>query len=151
MRLHLFNDQIGGLISIVIGGIVFAEAFRIRSLASSSYIGDHALPTLLGAVLILLGFVLFITGRRDRKKTLFPTTIIRNKMIGCIIYMFVHALLIPVIGYLIPTFMVSAALFHIIGSYRMVTSFFYAVLLTSVLYFVFVIGLTITFPRGVFF
>ncbi|MFY0546033.1 tripartite tricarboxylate transporter TctB family protein [Brevibacillus sp. H7] len=147
MLSKLHPDQIGGLLSGLLGGIVWLEALRIKQDASSGIIGDHTLPALLGSVLILFGILLFFLPERCESAA--PAMDLSGNMAGCVVTMFAYVFLIPIVGYVVSTFCAAIALFRLIGSYSWSRSISYSAVLTAVLYLVFLFGLQITFPRGV--
>ncbi len=144
-RLH--PDQIGGLISVALGGIVCNEALRIQQVSGSGLIGDHTLPALLGGLLILLGILLFfLPGRYERSAS---TGGLSKQMTGSVATMFVYMFLLATVGYAVSTFFTAMALFRLIGAYSWRISAGYSLVLTTIMYLVFIVGLQITFPRGV--
>jgi len=140
-------DQTGGLLSVVLGGIVLLEAWRIKQMSGSHFLGDHTLPALLGGVLILLGLVMVFLPDRRVSPSRQPR--ISRRLFGTVASMFAYVLLIGQVGYGLSTFFAALLLFRVIGAYAWRACFGYSLLVTGVLYLVFVYGLQIALPRGV--
>jgi putative tricarboxylic transport membrane protein len=140
-------DQIGGLLSVVLGGIVCIEAMRIQRASGSGFFGDHTLPALLGGLLILLGIVLFFLPERFEPPS--QESRFSASLAGSVATMFAYVFLMDTVGYVVSTFCTAIALFRLIGSYSWRACIGYSFVLTAILYLVFVYGLQITFPRGV--
>ncbi|GAA4724567.1 tripartite tricarboxylate transporter TctB family protein [Brevibacillus fulvus] len=144
-------DQIGGLISILMGIFCCMEAYRLHLLKGGGIVGDDTLPAIIGAVLIVLGSLLLFMRGRKQHAVQFPPKGVLLKMLLCMVFMFAQCLLIPLLGYLLSTLFVSWGLFRVIGGYAWLRSAIYAILLTAGLYLIFIKWLQITFPAGVFF
>ncbi|MBM7660038.1 putative tricarboxylic transport membrane protein [Bacillus mesophilus] len=141
-------DRVGGLITILIGGVSIFEAYRQYPNRMNLLVGDHTLPGLVGLVLVILGSVLLLRRLEDFKVEL-PKGLIARRLVGTLMIMFAYWYLITTLGYLISTMLVLAALFKIIGSYSAVKSTLYGSITTGVLYLLFIHWLQMPFPKGI--
>ena len=78
-----------------------------------------------------------------------PTTN-RRTLCATISLLFFYAILLPTVGYLLSTFLISAVLFRVIGTYRIHISLVNALLITAALYVLFILLLGMSFPTGIF-
>lgn len=140
------SDFVGALVSILLGAVVSIEAYRLKSYASSAYVGDHTLPTVLAVVFLGLGVILLLRSSRsqpaDTKKSSISADI-RMRLILCLAVLFLYAWLLGIVAYIVATWVVSTSLFRLIGRYRWTTSMLYAAILTVSQYVVFVYWLQI--------
>jgi putative tricarboxylic transport membrane protein len=146
-------DFIGALLFMAIGIVVSLEAYRLQAYSQSQYVGDHTLPAILGILFVVLGGVLLLQSFRALKETKTRKPVSNNssvqlRMLLCFASLFVYTWLMNAVGYLLATWIVSFALFCLIGSYRIGMAMFFALLLTGCLYVVFILWLQITFPTG---
>ncbi len=144
----MLSDRIGGLISIVFGGISVSEAIRLYPERVSTFVGDYLLPGVVGAGLILLG-LLMLFAKGERFKVEFPESKIMRGMLLVVGIMFVYWILLQFLGYTLSTFVVSIALFRVIGSYNLLRSAIYSTIQVAVIYLIFVYWLRMPFPEGI--
>lgn len=141
-------DFFGALLFTLFGVVVSAEAYRLQSYASSPYVGDHTLPSVLGGVFLVLGVVLLFRSLRSQggasAKSSIPAEL-RIRLILCLSVLFLYIWLLGMVGYIVATWLISVALFRLIGWYRWTTSMLYAAILTISQYLIFVYWLQIAF------
>lgn len=141
-------DFIGALLFTLLGVVVSIEAYRLQSYASSPYVGDHTLPSVLGGVFLVLGVVLLFQSFRLQAATSAKSSIpaeLRMRIILCLSVLFLYIWLLGMVGYIVATWLISVALFRLIGWYRWTTSMLYAAILTVSQYLIFVYWLQIAF------
>ncbi|MDF2681604.1 MAG: tripartite tricarboxylate transporter family receptor [Brevibacillus sp.] len=145
----MLADRVGGLISIILGGISLYEAIRLYSTRISFYVGDHIMPGVIGLGLIVLGLLaIFVKGQSFTVE--FPDRQMMRKIISIFGVMLGYCFLLYHLGFAIGTFLVSIALFRIMGSYHYGKSVLYSAIQTVCTYFVFVEWLGMPFPAGIF-
>lgn len=142
-------DRVGGLISIIFGGLSLYEAFRLYPTRLSFYVGDHIMPGVIGIGLIVLGLLaVFVKGQSFKVE--FPDRQMLRKIIGIFGVLLGYCVLLYFLGFAIGTFIISIALFRIIGSYNFRKSVIYSAIQTVCVYVVFVYWLDMPFPAGIF-
>ena len=144
----MLADRLGGLFSIIFGGIAVAEAIRLYPMRMADFAGDHTLPGFVGVVLIVLGIILLFKGQAFQ--VVFPNRNIVFRMVVAIVLLFLYWFLLPYLGYLISTFLISMGLFKVIGGYRILKAAIYSLVATVVLYVIFIWWLNMPFPTGIF-
>lgn len=141
-------DRIGGWISIILGLLSLYEAFRLYPTRLSFYVGDHIMPGVIGIGLIILGLLaVFVKGQSF--KVDFPDRQMLWKIVGIFGVLLGYCVLLSFLGFAIGTFLISIALFRIIGSYTVRKSLLYSVIQTICVYAVFVYWLEMPFPAGI--
>lgn len=142
-------NRIGGTISIVLGGIAIEEALRLYPLRIGTY-GDHTLPGIIGGLMVLLGIILIFFIKEEDFKVEFPQREQRVPMILSMGFLFAYWVSLHFLGYVISSFLLSVGLFKVMGSFNWFKSVGYAIILTSVLYLMFIYWLMMPFPAGIF-
>jgi len=143
------EKRIGGVIAIIFGIIALLEANSLYTYSLNLLTGDHALPGLIGMLLVLVGISLFF-GKQEENKGDFPTGKLLVTLIATIILLFVYCFLITVIGYVFSTFVASVLLIKLIGKKSWILSVVIGGVITTVLYYVFIVLLNTPFPSGMF-
>jgi putative tricarboxylic transport membrane protein len=146
----MLADRIGGLITIIFGGVAISEAVRLYPTRESFYVGDHLMPGIVGAAMVLLGLIMVIR-KGERFKVQFPDKVIMRKMLLVMGALILYWILINYMGYIFSTFIISCLLFRLIGSYPYVKAAIFSAGVTVVIYFVFIYWLDMLFPAGFFF
>jgi putative tricarboxylic transport membrane protein len=146
---NMLADRLGGLFSIVVGIISIVEGGRLYPSRMSPMVGDHTMPILLGAILLILGLLMFFI-RMESFIVQHPVSEIRNVITLTLLLMFGYCFLIQYLGYLIPTFLVGACLFRIFGSYKWIKCILMSAASTICLDLIFIQWLRMPFPTGVF-
>jgi putative tricarboxylic transport membrane protein len=145
MTLKFFSpDRIAGAIAIMIGSFSIIESIKLYPYGTGILTGDHAFPGIIGALLVIAGILLLIEQRNDR--SYLPKGRKALTLFSSIGILFVYCFLISLIGYFFSTFLTFACLLKILGNYRWIHSTLLAGILTTVLYFLFIVLLKTPFP-----
>lgn len=140
-------DRIGAIISIILGCLSIFEAIRLFPYGNRILTGDHTFPGLIGVLLVIAGgFILFERNSKEKKDPVLPRGRTAFIMIVSIGSLFIYCLLIEFIGYFFSTVITFVCLIKIIGNYRWIFSILVAGVLTTVLYFLFIVLLKTPFP-----
>jgi putative tricarboxylic transport membrane protein len=142
-------DRVGGVIFMLLGVVALLEARRLRPMRMRAAVGDDIFPMILGVVLLLLGALMAFVVKTPPLKVDFPRKEIARRMIASLACLFGYWALLPVLGYVPSTFLSSALLFYLFGSYRLRTCLVAAALLTACVYLTFIRFLKMPFPIGV--
>jgi putative tricarboxylic transport membrane protein len=152
MKTHKFGfDDALGVISIIIGIICLIEAKRLFPVGSSFLSGDHALLGLTGIAMIVLGFLLLFVTKPKSIKVVFPEKPVMISLLTVLGILAAYSVCLAYLGYVIPTVLFGIPLFRLFGGYKWLRCVIASIICTAVLYAVFVFGLGMSFPRGVFF
>lgn len=145
----MLSDRIGGVITMFFGALAVSESVRLYPARESTYVGDHLMPGVIGAAMLLFGFILLVK-KGERFKVQFPDRSTMRRMLGVALTLFAYWGLISYLGYTLSTFIISIALFKIIGSYPYAKAALYSAVQTAIIYFIFVYWLRLPFPAGYF-
>jgi putative tricarboxylic transport membrane protein len=146
---NMLSNRIGGLFAIILGIVSIIEGIRLYPSRMSPMVGDHTLPILFGAILVILG-LLIIFVKSEFFTVKFPPKDVRKVIYYSIALMFLYCFLIHYLGYTITTFLISAWLFRVFGSYKWIKCFFMSAVSTIALYLIFILWLNMPFPAGIF-
>lgn len=146
---RMLFDRLASIFFILLGLLSIYEAYRLypMRMQSQSLVGDDTLPLLLGIILIGLGVLLYFL-KFPKFEVEMPPKSIFKIMISVILLLFVYCILIYIIGYILSTFIVSFALFKVMGTYKWYINLLSSSILTIFNYVVFIKWLTIPFPVG---
>ncbi|WP_199617074.1 tripartite tricarboxylate transporter TctB family protein [Paenibacillus alkalitolerans] len=148
----MIADRIGGIISILFGSVAISEAVRLYPYRTDYFAGDHVLPAVVGALLVLLGLLLaFAAVKGEKFVATFPDKSTVISMLLSFGLLFVYWVIIPVLGYVISTLLIAIGLFKVMGGFRLIKSALFGALLTSVFYMIFIYWLGMSFPKGMFY
>nr|WP_263327414.1 tripartite tricarboxylate transporter TctB family protein [Neobacillus sp. Marseille-Q6967] len=151
MRTKILQEKnVGGAVTVIFGLMSLYEAKRMYPYSKDFVTGDHAMPGVIGILLILLGMGLISEKVIENKKVDFPAGKTLMILISSIGVLFLYCLLIMLVGYVISTFIISILLIRIIGNYRWIFSMVTGAIITAVLYFIFIVLLKTPFPIGIF-
>ncbi|AJY74203.1 tripartite tricarboxylate transporter TctB family protein [Paenibacillus beijingensis] len=142
-------DRIGGIATVIIGGITLTESARLYAYRTDVLIGDHVLPAIVGILLCLLGLALTLKKPEERAPEPFPKGKSLFVLFAAFALLVLYRYLIPVTGYFVSTLLVSAGLFKVIGAYRWPKTLLYAGLTAALLYVIFVYWLQTPFPGAI--
>ncbi|MBW4081220.1 tripartite tricarboxylate transporter TctB family protein [Paenibacillus sp. S150] len=145
----MLSDRIGGVVTMLFGAVAISESVRLYPARESLYVGDHLMPGVIGAAMILFGFIMLIK-KGESFKVQFPDATALRKMLLVTVSLFAYWGLISYLGYTLSTFVISIALFKVIGSYPYAKAAIYSAVQTAVIYFIFVYWLRLPFPAGYF-
>ncbi|QIZ66172.1 tripartite tricarboxylate transporter TctB family protein [Geobacillus subterraneus] len=145
---YISADRIGGIVTILAGGIALAEAVRLYPTRVSLLVGDHTMPAVVGFLMAALG-VLLLFAKGSAFHVEFPDRKTMLGIIGTVGFLLVYWILFQFVGYVISTFIASVLLFRMIGSYPLFPrALLFGAALTAFLYVAFVYLLSISFPKG---
>lgn len=147
-------DRFAGIIAIILGAIALSETVKLYPYSKTPLSGDHVFPFLIGMIFILAGAVLAIVGDKSSKESqnekqeaaLDKKTLIL--IIALPIVLLIYIQLLPLVGYLTATGIVSIVLFKWIGGFRWWVSVLAAIVLAISLHFIFVEWLYTPLPSG---
>jgi putative tricarboxylic transport membrane protein len=145
-----FDDALG-VIAIAIGILCLIEFTRLFPIRSSFLSGDHALLGLTGIAMILLGLLLLFSKRAKPVNVVFPEKPVVIRMMTILGLLAVYSVCIYYLGYVVPTVLFGIPLFRLFGGYHWLRCVAISALCTTGLYAVFVLGLGMSFPRGLLF
>ena len=140
-----------GVVSILVGVTCLAESHRLFPIRSSFLAGDHALPGLTGILMIILGFALLLVMNPSAIKVNFPERPLMIRLMTVLGILAVYAASIKILGYVVPTGVFGIPLFRMFGGYGWRTCIAASILCTAGLYGLFIFGLGMSFPKGLFF
>ncbi|MDQ0219509.1 tripartite tricarboxylate transporter TctB family protein [Peribacillus cavernae] len=149
MAKNMLADRIAGIICMIVGGIAISEAMRLYPMRTGPLIGDHTMPGIVGGLMVLLGLLIFIV-KGEVFKAEYPNRKTMRGMLLTLGLLFVYWFLLGILGYTIITLLVSIGLFIVIGNYSIIKSIMYGILVTTVLYLLFIFWLGMPFPTGIF-
>lgn len=141
--------RIGGIISVLFGGIAIWESIRLYPLRIGAY-GDHTFPGIIGGLMVLLGLILIFFIKEEKFVVEFPKPERRGPMILTLGFLFAYWVSLHFLGYVISNFLLGVGLFKVIDSITLFKSVIYSIILTGVLYLLFIYYLMIPFPSGIF-
>jgi putative tricarboxylic transport membrane protein len=143
-------DRVGGILFMLLGVAAILEGYRLRPLRTRGVAGDDTFPFIIGVILLLLGGLMAFIVKSPPLKVTFPRGPIAWRMVGSLVGLFAYWALLPLLGYIPSTFLISTALFRLFGGYRWGICLIAAALLTSSLYLLFILFLKMPFPIGIF-
>ena len=145
-------DQTSSLFWLLVSILVFAESLRI-GIGTVQNPGMGFVTFGASGILGILALVLFLQAsfRKEdvRHKPLFAGTLWR-RILFVLLALTVYARVMPVLGYLISTFLLMSLLFWVLERKRIGFVLFYAVLATLLTHLVFSKWLNCQFPQGLF-
>ena len=145
----MLANRIGGTITIIFGGIGILEAIRLYSVRMGPH-GDHTFPGIVGGVMIFLGLILVFFPKEEHFKVEYPSRDLIINMLLTVGLLFVYWFMLQYLGYVISSFLVAVGLFRVVGSYSFLRSSIFSVILTLILYLIFIYWLMMPFPTGIF-
>jgi putative tricarboxylic transport membrane protein len=142
-------DLIGGVIAVLFGMVAIAEAARLYHLRTGPLVGDHAMPGVVGILLVIFGILLVV--RRDRNASIekFPAGAALARLVGSFGLLLAYWGLMDWIGYLASTFVVTIGLFKVMSQYGWIRSILYAAIVSVVVGYLFINLLNIALPSGI--
>ncbi|WP_166240116.1 tripartite tricarboxylate transporter TctB family protein [Paenibacillus turpanensis] len=147
----LHQDTVGGFITAGFGVFSIFEAVKQYPNRMNIFVGDHTFPALIGVAMIVLGLVLVALKDRGEKFTVdFPSGKAMRNLCIVIGLLFLYYVLLPVLGYVLSTFLLLVTLFKIIGDYGVLKSALFGSVSIIALYLLFIYWLQMPFPDGIF-
>ncbi|WFA18828.1 hypothetical protein ERY13_16850 [Paenibacillus mucilaginosus] len=150
LLIRLGAHRTGALAAMGLGVLSLAEAVRLFPYRSDAWAGDHLVPGLLGALLLVLGALMLRGAGRPAGPAVFPQGTLRKQMLLVYAAMLLYTLTLPYLGYLTGTWIAGMLLLRWIGGYRWVFCLPVSAAVTAVLHVVFVGWLQMSFPAGIF-
>ncbi|GAX90120.1 tripartite tricarboxylate transporter TctB family protein [Effusibacillus lacus] len=147
---NMQSDRIGGIISIIFGVIAISESIRLYPKRMGPLVGDYTMPGIVGVVMILLGLLVIFVVKGEKFKVEFPDRKLMKGLLLTFGLLFAYWVLTQFLGYEISTLLVAMGLFKVMGSYSVLKSMVYGVVLTAGLYFLFILWLGVPLPNGMF-
>lgn len=144
------SDRVFALVAIIIGAICLVECKRMLPMGQGPFTGDHAMLGLVGGVLIALGLLMMFVLKPAAIKPDFPPKPMMQRLIAIMLVVAVYSVLIPRLGYVLPTAIAGVFLFKLFGTSSWFKCVLISLLCTAGLYLLFVTGLGMNFPRGIF-
>jgi len=145
-------DQTSSLFWLLVSILVFAESLRI-GIGTVQNPGMGFMTFGASGILGILSLVLFLqaSGRKEdlRHKPLFAGTMWR-RILFVLLVLTVYARVMPVLGYLISTFLLMSLLFWVLERKKIWFVLLYALLATLFTHLVFSKWLNCQFPQGLF-
>jgi len=139
-----------GLVSLVIGIVCLYECARLFPMRSSVLAGDHALAGLTGLAMLGLGVLLIIRSNARPIRAVYPGKAVVVRLMAILGILVFYAISLKYLGYILPTLLFGIPLFRLFGGYAWRKCLAVSALSTAGLYLVFVLGLGMSFPRGLF-
>jgi hypothetical protein len=146
-------DRVGGVIWTVLG-IALAIGSIQLGFGTFHEPGPGFMPFLTGSLLGLLGLILILTKTREgfvKKRT--EEISIRKfweRGIYALIASFIYIFLLEPLGYVIATLLLIFSLLKIMGGRKWFSPILISLLAVALSYFIFIMWLRISFPRGFF-
>ena len=147
----LCADRIFGLFSVIVGILGISECVRLYPIANSPLSGDHVMLGITGGVLIILGLVLIVKPGKRKFTIKFPERATAINMIGAAILLVIYSVLLEKLGFAASTAICGVFLFRLFGGYSWLRCVLAAAITAVMLHLVFVTGLGMAFPHGIFF
>jgi len=144
-------DRTLGVVAIIIGLVCLIESRRLFPIRNTFLSGDHALPGLTGIAMVTLGLLLLFVVKPAPVKVVFPERPLMIHLMTVLGSLAAYSGCIAYLGYVIPTGLFGVLLFRLFGDYRWLTCIATSIVCTAALYALFVLGLGMSFPRGLFF
>ncbi len=145
-------DQTSSLFWLLVSVSVFIESLRL-GIGTLHNPGMGFLTFGASGILGILSLILFLQAtlrKKDLKAALFFAGPLWTRILLVVIVLVVYSWLMPVLGYLISTFLLMSFLFLILERKKIVFVFVSSILATIVTYFVFSKWLNCQFPDGLF-
>lgn len=146
----LNTNLVSGLITVVIGVLILLESRRIYAFRVSALNGDHIMTLIVGALLVVLGLILAFIAKVPAFSVEYPTGRLAMRIILTMVVLFAYVGLIQVLGYTVATILAGIAVFRTFGDYSWPKCTVMAVIMGACLSLIFVFGLDVPFPQGIF-
>lgn len=143
-------DQVGGVIWMIVGIALFIGSTELRW-GTLHRPGPGFMPTLIGSLLILLGFLLTFLSTRRREKKVEQVSLKEfwRRGVYSLLASFLYVFLLDPLGFVIATVFLIFSLLKIMGTRKWFTPVLISVLTAAVSYLIFEVWLRINFPKGI--
>jgi len=145
-------DQTSSLFWLLVSLSVFIESLRL-GIGTLHNPGRGFLTLGASGILGILSLILFLRAslkKEEVKAQPFFAGPLWKRILLVLIVLILYSRLMPVLGYLISTFLLMTSLFFILERKKIVSVFVSSILITFVTYFVFSKWLNCQFPDGLF-
>jgi len=150
------------LVIVIAGALSIGDGIRLvlkQDLQTQDVLGPGFYSVGLGAILVIVGFIHFLTELRGaagirNKPFVAPTAdekTFRKMMISMVIVMIAYILLMDFVGYLVASVIFFLLVNRIVGFRSWLGNLGVTALMTAAFYLIFVSWLGIVFPRGMLF
>ena len=140
-----------GVVTVIVGIICLIESKRLFAFRNSFLSGDHALLGLTGTAMIILGLLLLLVTKPKSIRVVFPERPTMIRLMTILGILAVYSICINYLGYVIPTVLFGIPLFRLFGRDKWLMCVATSIICTAGLYALFIFGLGMSFPRGLFF
>lgn len=151
--MKLRYDRVGGVIWMVLGIALGIGSIKL-GLGTFHNPGPGFMPFLTGSLLGLLGLILTLTKTQEgsEKKRGEEISIRKfwEKGVYALIASFIYNFLLEPLGFVIATLLLIFSLLKIMGTRRWFSPALISFLAVVLSYFIFIVWLRISFPRGLF-
>ena len=148
------KDMTAGILSVVLGAIYLAAAFKIPLFGVGDRIGPRMFPFIIAAVVIGCGLVLILKELRAKTAKPFSWGFAAERgvwlrIVFTIAAGIIYGLVLDGVGYVIATFFFMIFIASIINAGRHVQNLIIALIFSVVSYGVFAVILKLSLPRGI--
>jgi hypothetical protein len=150
LKRSLTNNRVFGLIALIVGIVCLLESHRLRPLGQGSLTGDHALLAVTGIALAVFAALLLFVLKHTPFKPEFPEKSMFIRLIKSLVILALYSVSVSYLGFVLPTLIYGVFLFRLFGNYIWLKCLFISGISTAGLYLVFIYGLGMNFPRGIF-
>ena len=145
------GDRIAGIISIVLGCVSIWQGVELYPYRQSRLMGDHVMLFILGAGLIILGVLVGFILRYSAIKVPETSKQIKRKVHLTFLTLFVFLFVTWLLGYVVGNFVLLFVLFRIYGAYSWPKCGLLSLLVTALIYFLFIYLVRTPFSNGIIF
>ena len=145
------GDRIAGGVGIVCGAVSLWQGADLYPYRQSPLMGDHVMLFFLGAMLIVLGILVGFVFRyppikvsQADRKTKFTVNL-------TFLILFAFLIVTWLLGYVIGNLLLLFVLFRVYGSYSWIKCGLFSVLVTALIYFLFIYLVKTPFSSGLVF
>ena len=138
--------------ALILSGVAALVSVRQMRVGFVAEFQPRLFPTVIGLLLIVVGALAAVTAWRSPPRALaeWPTPDRAKRIAVILISVAAYVAVIKLLGMPLATFMVVSFEVWYLGSYRWYVPIAVGVCAAAVLYFVFMVGLGLTFPAGPF-
>ena len=137
---------------LILSGVAALVSVRQMRVGFVAEFQPRLFPTLVGLLLVFAGVLAAITAWRDASRSIaeWPTPDRAKRIAVILVSVAAYVAVIDLLGMPLATFMVISFEVWYLGTYRWYVPIAVGLCATAVLYFVFMVGLGLTFPAGPF-
>ena len=137
---------------LIVSGVAALVSVRQMRVGFVAEFQPRLFPTVIGLLLIVVGALAAVTAWRSKPRALaeWPTPARAKRIAVILVSIAAYVGVIDLLGMPLATFLVVSFEVWYFGTYRWYVPIAVGVCATAVLYFVFMVGLGLTFPAGPF-